>query len=77
MFIFLVPEITSDHIGYTEVDGPNTWNGTCRTGKRQSPIDFRAVDIVWDGELPRVHFANYGATSGRLMVSNDGHTSKA
>uniref|UniRef100_A0A0N5AXA0 Carbonic anhydrase n=1 Tax=Syphacia muris TaxID=451379 RepID=A0A0N5AXA0_9BILA len=74
LMLFLEVKSDSSHIGYTELDGPDKWNGTCRTGKRQSPVDIQASSIVWDSTLPRMHFVNYGVTSGRLFLTNDGHS---
>ena len=62
--------------GYTETDGPHTWNGTCRTGKRQSPIAIQASAVVWDQSLPRLNFVNYQDNNGSIYVENNGHTCK-
>uniref|UniRef100_A0A0N5AX99 Carbonic anhydrase n=1 Tax=Syphacia muris TaxID=451379 RepID=A0A0N5AX99_9BILA len=60
--------------GYTNLDGPSVWNGTCRIGRRQSPINFKLSSVVWDDTLPTIQFTNYDKISGSLFFENNGIT---
>ncbi|VDD91276.1 unnamed protein product [Enterobius vermicularis] len=73
-YFFLV--VSSRFFGYTETDGPHTWNGSCRVGKRQSPVDIKSSEVVYDETIPRLQFVNYDQSSGSFFVENNGITCK-
>lgn len=62
------------HWGYTGEEGPEHWGdlepdyATCKTGKRQSPIDIEGAKPA---ELPAIHF-EYQVSP--LKIINNGHT---
>jgi carbonic anhydrase len=62
------------HWSYTGEGGPGRWGdlepdyATCKTGKRQSPID---IEDPRPAELPAIHF-HYQVTT--LKIINNGHT---
>ncbi|CAJ0583951.1 unnamed protein product, partial [Mesorhabditis spiculigera] len=58
--------------GYEEDDGPSNWDGKCREGQNQSPIDIRAADVEY-APLHRLHFVHYD-NRGLITLANNGHT---
>ena len=55
------------------VPGPNHWKGVCETGKRQSPIDIKSSDAVYNA-LGKFDLKNYEKKLDlNFTVSNNGH----
>lgn len=56
------------------VPGPDHWKGVCKTGKRQSPIDIKSSEAVYDEALGKFDLTNYDKTLLlNFTVSNNGH----
>ncbi|VDN06986.1 unnamed protein product [Thelazia callipaeda] len=60
------------NFGYSLLDGPMTWQGLCKFGKRQSPVDISVFDIEVL-PLPPLLFMNY-ESFGDITLKNNGHT---
>ncbi|GMR45698.1 hypothetical protein PMAYCL1PPCAC_15893, partial [Pristionchus mayeri] len=58
--------------GYGDKDGPQTWEGDCQTGIRQSPIDIHSMDTDYS-LMDRVNFMGYDQV-GEVALTNNGHT---
>jgi len=59
------------------ISGPSKWNGTCASGRKQSPIDIKSADATFDKGLGEFTLKNYNKTEGvNFTASNDGHTMK-
>ncbi|KAK6739072.1 hypothetical protein RB195_020882 [Necator americanus] len=75
LLLFLIEGSTADREaqwGYLEKNGPHTWEKTCKSGSRQSPIDIRASDVVY-ASLDRMEFVHYDHV-GPIDITNNGHT---
>lgn len=59
--------------GYDPDDGPNTWQGICMTGSRQSPINIDTNQVDVDITMPKINFVNY-EQDAQLAFDNNGHT---
>jgi carbonic anhydrase len=55
------------HWAYSGAEGPEHWGGTCKLGKRQSPID---IDHLVERDLPPLDFQYH---AGGYRVVNNGH----
>lgn len=56
------------------VPGPDHWKGVCKTGKRQSPIDIKSSEAVYDKTLVKFDLKNYDQKLDlNFTVSNNGH----
>ena len=54
------------------VPGPANWTGVCKTGKRQSPIDIKSAEAVYDKALGEFELKNYDkkSTLGFTVLNN-------
>ena len=56
------------------VPGPANWTGDCKTGKRQSPIDIKSAEAVYDKDLGKFELKNYNTKlTLNFTVENNGH----
>ena len=56
------------------VPGPANWTGVCKTGKRQSPIDIKSAEAVYDKALGEFELKNYDKKLDlNFTVFNNGH----
>ena len=56
------------------VPGPANWPGDCKNGKRQSPIDIKSAEAVYDKALGEFELKNYDKKLPlNFTVSNNGH----
>ena len=56
------------------VPGPDHWPGVCKNGERQSPIDIKSSNAVYDNALGKFELKNYDTKlSLNFTVSNNGH----
>ena len=56
------------------VPGTADWPGVCKTGKRQSPIDIKSAEAVYDKALGKFDLKNYDKKLDlNFTVSNNGH----
>ena len=56
------------------VPGPANWTGVCKTGKRQSPIDIKSAEAVYDKALGEFELKNYNKNlTLDFTVENNGH----
>ena len=56
------------------VPGPANWTGDCKTGKRQSPIDIKSAEAVYDKDLGEFELTNYNKKLPlNFTVENNGH----
>ena len=56
------------------VPGPANWTGVCKTGKRQSSIDIKSAEAVYDKALGKFELKNYDKQLDlNFTVSNNGH----
>ena len=56
------------------VPGPANWTGVCKTGKRQSPIDIKSAEAVYDKALGEFELKNYDKQLDlNFTVLNNGH----
>ena len=56
------------------VPGPANWTGVCKTGKRQSPIDIKSAEAVYDEDLGEFELKNYNKKlTLNFTVENNGH----
>ncbi|KAF8386663.1 cah-5, partial [Pristionchus pacificus] len=64
--------VSAANWGYGKHNGPVTWEGACKTGLRQTPIDIRSTDTDYSF-MDRISFANYDQTDTATM-QNNGHS---
>ncbi|XP_063229520.1 carbonic anhydrase-like [Bacillus rossius redtenbacheri] len=57
---------------YSGANGPDHWGATCRTGKRQSPVDL-ARSAAAEGHFHDLALSNYDQAVA-VNVTNNGHT---
>lgn len=63
-----------DPWSYEGATGPDHWKGVCKTGKRQSPIDIKSSDAVYDKALGEFVLHNYNQKLPlNFTVKNNGH----
>ena len=56
------------------VPGPANWTGVCKTGNRQSPIDIKSSEAVYDNSLGEFNLKNYDTKlTLDFTVANNGH----
>ena len=56
------------------VPGPANWKGICKSTKRQSPIDIKSAEAVYDKSLGEFDLKNYDTNLNlTFTVSNNGH----
>lgn len=55
--------------------GDEQWNGQCRNGRKQSPIDL-ARDASVIGKYKPLYFKNYDNVISNATVRNTGHSCK-
>ena len=56
------------------VPGPANWTEVCKTGKRQSPIDIKSAEAVYDKALGEFELKNYDKKLDlNFTVLNNGH----
>ncbi|CAJ0593593.1 unnamed protein product [Cylicocyclus nassatus] len=65
------PRIRKDSEEWGYID-KSSWKGTCKTGKRQSPIDLDIGDAIVVNWEP-LKFHNYDVR-GEIVAENNGHT---
>ena len=54
--------------------GPDNWPGVCKNGTRQSPIDIKSSEAVYDKALGEFELKNYDKKlTLNFTVSNNGH----
>ncbi|XP_073258842.1 carbonic anhydrase 7-like [Porites lutea] len=59
---------------YEGETGPANWPGDCKNGKRQSPIDIKSAEAVYDKALGEFELKNYDKKLPlNFTVSNNGH----
>ncbi|VDK72090.1 unnamed protein product [Litomosoides sigmodontis] len=68
----IILHIAAHKFGYETENGPNTWQGVCQIGQRQSPVDISAYEIEI-ATLDALQFHNY-EISGHIHLENNGHT---
>jgi carbonic anhydrase len=55
--------------------GPTHWEGKCKTGKVQSPVDFNSDNIKENKTQIRLRFnQNYFDVQQMFYLKNNGHT---
>lgn len=54
--------------GYLDLNGPSTWDGICKTGRAQSPIDLK-----WSKPI-RGHQLKFSTVEGEARVIDTGNT---
>lgn len=64
--------LAANEFGYDKENGPHKWGGVCKTGRRQSPVDFRSYEIEI-APLDPLEFINYDL-DGTIDLKNNGHT---
>ena len=83
-FIFNLLALLTLHCPRNSSLGPNSWGGSCGSGRKQSPIDINTTTAMYDSSLGDFTLVNYGTTpagvnftaknSGKsLKVSMDSH----
>jgi len=66
---------SQNHWGYEAENGPQKWEGICRNGRKQSPVDIRFGKLDFANPiLEPINFLNYDAI-GNLELKNNGHGS--
>ena len=56
------------------VPGPANWTGVCKNGTRQSPIDIKSSEAVYDEALGKFELKNYDKQlTLDFTVANNGH----
>lgn len=63
-----------DPWSYESPYGPANWTGVCKTGNRQSPIDIKSSEAVYDNSLGEFDLKNYDTKlTLDFTVANNGH----
>ncbi|KAM7436552.1 hypothetical protein ABFA07_013710 [Porites harrisoni] len=63
-----------DSWSYESAYGPAHWTGVCKTGIRQSPINIKSTEAVYDNALGKFELKNYDTKlTLNFTVSNNGH----
>ncbi|KAL7076961.1 hypothetical protein ACQ4LE_004097 [Meloidogyne hapla] len=76
LIIFLIPNnlkliLGSEEWGYEEHNGPHTWDGKCKEGMNQSPINIQTKTVKLFC-IEKLQFVNYN-NSGDVELKNHGH----
>ncbi|XP_073257445.1 carbonic anhydrase 7-like [Porites lutea] len=59
---------------YESPNGPANWTGVCKNGTRQSPIDIKSSEAVYDEALGKFELKNYDKQlTLDFTVANNGH----
>nr|CAD2126430.1 unnamed protein product [Meloidogyne enterolobii] len=72
LILFPILSILGDDWGYDKNNGPHTWGGLCKTGKKQSPVDIVTKNLKEKCYL-QLSFHKYNVV-GPVEVVNNGHT---